>query len=194
MWCLGSVWILVYGGLTIDRLGVWQNAEVFYTALVATSPNSAKAHYAVANEVYQPNGALDLATAHYLRAVEILPNYPDAWNNLGVVRKDDGDWEGAIAAYKTALRWHGGHVAARVNLGQAFQNLGENDKAIAAYARALDVDSTHAIAGNNLAILYAQLGGIDSARVLFERVLRHHPAYVPAQKNYRLFLDAQSHP
>jgi len=194
MWWLGGVLVVVYAGVTVERLSVWQNAEVFYPALVETSPNSAKAHYAVAQEVYQPSGALDLAKDHYLRAVEILPNYPDAWNNLGVIKKDEGDLAGAIVAYETALGWHDGHVAARVNLGQAFQSLGENNKAVEAYGRALDVDSIHAVAGNNLAVLFAQMGHTDSAQVLFERVLRHHPTYLPAQKNYQLFLDMQGNP
>ncbi len=194
VWGVGGVLVVVYAGVTVDRLGVWQSAYVFYPTLVVTSPKSAKAHYAVAHEVYQPTGALDLATDHYMRAVEILPNYPDAWNNLGVIKKDNGDLVGAISAYETALGWHDKHVAARVNLGQAFQNLGENNKAMEAYKQALDVDSIQAIAGNNLAVLFAQMGQTDSARMLFERILRHHPTYLPAQKNYQLFLDMQHKP
>jgi tetratricopeptide (TPR) repeat protein len=79
-------------------------------------------------------------------------------------------------------------------LGQAFQNLGENNKAMAAYKRALVVDSIQAVAGNNLAVLFAQMGHADSARMLFERVLRHHPTYLPAQKNYQLFLGMKNNP
>ncbi|MFT5370183.1 MAG: tetratricopeptide (TPR) repeat protein, partial [Candidatus Latescibacterota bacterium] len=194
VWWVGGALVLVYCGVTLDRLSVWQNAQTFYPAQVASAPNSAKAHYAVAHEVYQPAGEWDQATEHYRRAVEILPNYPDAWNDLGLVKKDRGDLMGAIAAYETALQWHNGHVAARVNLGQAFQSLGENDQAVSAYEVVLSVDSIHAIAGNNLAVLYAQQGDRVAAQVLFERILRHHPTYKPAQRNYQMFLDAHSRP
>ena len=194
MWRVGVALLVIYGGVSIKRLGVWQSAEVFYVAQVMDAPKSAKAHYAVAHEVYQPTGALDRAVEHYEKAVEILPNYPDAWNNLGVIKKDQGDLKGALEVYQTALKWHDGHVAARVNLGQVYQNLGEDDLAIGAYGVALRADSTHAVAGNNLAVLYARQGNVDGAKDLFERVLRFHPNYTPAQKNYRLFLDALTQP
>ncbi len=148
VWWVGGALVLVYCGVTLDRLAVWQNAQTFYPAQVASALNSAKAHYAVAHEVYQPAGEWDQATEHYRRAVKILPNYPDAWNNLGLVKKDRGDLMGAIVAYETALKWHNEHVAARVNLGQAFQRLGGNDKAIDAYQIALSVDSIHRIFGS----------------------------------------------
>jgi tetratricopeptide (TPR) repeat protein len=194
MWRVGVVLVLIYSGITLERLAVWKNARTFYAAQVVSAPNSAKAHYSVAHEVYQPSGRLDQAEEHYRRALEILPNYPDAWNNLGVIKKDKGDVEGAITDYRTALQWHRGHVASRVNLGQAYQDMGETDRAIKAYLEALGVDSTHAIAGNNLAVLYAQQGDTDSAQIFFQRVLRHWPAYVPAQKNYQLLLDALDKP
>jgi protein O-mannosyl-transferase len=194
VWWIGGVLVVIYGAVTVTRLGVWENAQTFYTAQVVSAPQSAKAHYAVAHEVYQPASEWDRAVEHYERAIKILPNYPDAWNNLGVIKKDQGDLQGALTAYETALKWHLGHVAARVNMGQVFQTLGEDQKAIDAYVVALEGDSTHAIAGNNLAILYAQHGQADSARVFFERVLRHHPNYVPAQNNYQLFLNAIDKP
>jgi len=59
-----------------------------------------------------------------------------------------------------------------------------------AYGRALEIDSTHAVACNNLAILYAMAGNDGAAKALFERVLRAHPDYLPAQKNYQLFLES----
>lgn len=194
MWRLGGVLLVIYAGITWQRLGVWENAYTFYVAQVEASPQSAKAHYAVAHEVYQPAEQFEQAKAHYERAVEILPNYPDAWNNLGVLKKDHGLLAEAIADYETALKWHADHVAARVNLGQAFQTMGNAQLAIEAYERALKVDSTHAVACNNLAILYAMAGNDEAAKVLFERVLRVHPDYLPAKKNYQLFLGAISKP
>lgn len=192
MWWLGGTLVVIYAGVAIHRLSVWQEPATFYPAQVAFAPNSAKAHYAVAHEVYQPAGELDRAIQHYERAVEIFPKYPDAWNNLGVAKKDRGNIAEAIAAYEQALIWHDKYVPARVNLGQAFQNLGAFGKAQEVYVQALEIDSTHAIAGNNLAILYAQAGQIEMARLLFERVLRHHPDYESARKNHQLLLD--NHP
>jgi tetratricopeptide (TPR) repeat protein len=178
----------------VNRLGVWENATAFYTAQVISAPSSARAHSAVAFAVYQPANELDQAAYHYQRAVQIFPQYHEAWNNLGLIKKAQGNLAGAINDFETALKWHDKHVAARVNVGQAYQTLGENKKAIDAYLIALEGDSTHAIANNNLAILYAQHGKVDSARGLFERVLRHHPNYLSAQKNYQLFLDAVRKP
>ena len=194
MWRVGILLVAVYGCATWSRLAVWQNAHTFYTAQVASAPNSARAHYALAHEVYQPEGQLTAAESQYRRAVAIMPNFPDAWNNLGVVKKDQGNSEEAVVCYQAALSWHSDHVAARVNLGQAYQNLGQNDRAMEAYRIALSADSIHAVALNNLAILYAQKGDMDVARSLFTRALRHHPTYAPARKNYELFLEQGTEP
>jgi len=176
--------VLGLSGLTLARNRVWANGQVFYRAQVVSAPQSAKAHYSVARGVYHPGGDLDSARLHYERAVDLMPNYPDAWNNLGMVFKDQGDATAAKNAYQTALKWHNGHVQARYNFAQHLQERGENEQAIAMYEAVLKGDASHVAACNNLAVLYIQAGQIDTARVLLERALRMNPDYEAARINW----------
>ncbi len=50
------------------------------------------------------SGDLPLAHAHLVKAVEIAPDLPDAWTNLGVVYKRNGQVEDAELAYRLAMR------------------------------------------------------------------------------------------
>ena len=183
VWPVVMMLVLVLAGLTLGRNRVWANQGVFYRAQVVSAPNSAKAHYSVARGVYHPNGDLDSARVHYEKAVALLPNYPDAWNNLGMILVDQGDLVGALNAYQTALEWHVGHVQARFNLAQLYQSQGGNTEAIRMYEQVLAQKPTHAAACNNLAVLYIQAGQIDAARVLLDRAIVLDPNYEAAQIN-----------
>ena len=176
--------VLVLSGMTLARNRVWANGQVFYRAQVMSAPRSAKAHYSVARGVYHPEGDLDRARFHYERAVNLMPNYPDAWNNLGMVFKDQGNVAAAENAYQTALRWHPGHVKVRFNFAQLLQEKSENDQAIAMYEAVLRGDANHVAACNNLAVLYIQAGQIDTARALLERALRVNADYEAARINW----------
>jgi Tfp pilus assembly protein PilF len=175
--------VLVLASLTLVRNRVWENGSVFYRAQVVSAPKSAKAHYAVARGVYHLGGDLDSARFHYERAVDILPNYPDAWNNLGMTFSDLGNVSASAQAYQTALKWHDGHVKARFNWAQLLQEQGQSERAVVMYERVLSRDATHVVACNNLAVLYIQAGQIDTAWALLERALRVDPNYKAAQVN-----------
>ena len=53
--------------------------------------------------LYISTGKMDEAIGAYKKAVEIKPDYADAYNNLGNTYKDKGKYEKAIALYKKAI-------------------------------------------------------------------------------------------
>jgi tetratricopeptide (TPR) repeat protein len=106
---------LVFGARTAVRNLDWLNAHRFYDKLVATSPDSAKAHYSIGVE-YAADGDDDRAIAAYDRAIEIFPLYAEAYRNRGNALARLGRRDEAMASYRQALRFDPGDFAANSNL------------------------------------------------------------------------------
>ncbi|MBD69746.1 hypothetical protein CMK21_06440, partial [Candidatus Poribacteria bacterium] len=65
----------------------------------------------------QEQGELDQAIQAYHRALEINPNYSEAYNNLGNVLKEQGKLDDAVLAYRSALGINPDYSEAHNNLG-----------------------------------------------------------------------------
>jgi protein O-GlcNAc transferase len=84
-------------------------------------------------ELFEP------AISHYRRALEIKPDYAEAYFDLGNTLKDMGQLDKAVANYQLALNIQPRLVEAHNNLGLAMQQFGQLEEAIASYYRALEV-------------------------------------------------------
>ncbi|GAP50255.1 tetratricopeptide repeat protein [Streptomyces azureus] len=96
--------------------------------------DSSRAHLAAdllarANQHFR-SGRLDEAHAGYLQLVEIAPDNHSAYNNLGRVRQEQGDPEGAVTCYREAMRIDPGLRVARRNLTTCLVELGRSDECI----------------------------------------------------------------
>ena len=171
-----------YSALTFGRNRTWANERGFFSAQVRSAPNSAKANLGL-GRYYHSIGEVDSAAALYDRALEIWPDYADAWNNLGVAYKDRGDLQSAIRAYRQAIAHHPKHARAHFNLGQAHQLLGDRRRAADAYKTAIQLDSDYAEAYCNLGTIYAESGRLEEAGVLWKRALALRPDYAIARTN-----------
>ncbi|KXS91697.1 hypothetical protein OA58_07530, partial [Microcystis aeruginosa NIES-88] len=98
------------------------------------------------------NGDFIGAIASWDRALEIKPDYHEAWGNRGVALYNLGRFEEVIASYDKALEIkpddHGGWH----NRGIALANLGRLEEAIASYDRALEFKPDFHLAWNNRGI------------------------------------------
>jgi uncharacterized membrane protein len=108
---------LIFGTRTAVRNLDWLNADRFYTKLVQTSPNSAKAYYfygALRSARFDDAGAVEA----YDRAIAIFPAYSEAYHNRGNALARLGRREEAMASYRACLRFDPGHGGAAFNLRQ----------------------------------------------------------------------------
>ncbi len=167
--------LLMLAALTVQRNLDWSTRERFYTGLLTSAPNSTKSHFGVAHEIYHPSGDLDRAIAHYLRAIEIHPDYADAWNDLGTAYFDRGDVDAAAQAYATAVRLRPMHAQANANLGMIFQQQGRLDDARRAYTRALEITPDQPQVLTSLALIDIAQGRPDAARKLLRKALGQAP-------------------
>jgi lipoprotein NlpI len=80
---------------------------------------------------------LDGAVADYSRAIEIDPNYRDAYINRGNARSEKGDPDGAVADYSRAIEIDPKFAVAYSNRGNVFQAKGQFDQAVADFNDAM---------------------------------------------------------
>jgi hypothetical protein len=108
---------VLYGVRTVVRNSDWRNADAFYSTLVHTSPQSAKAHYAY-GLLRAGRGDDTGAVAAYDRALMIFPAYPSAYLNRGNALARLGRRAEAMSSYRNCLRFDPGNATAASSLRQ----------------------------------------------------------------------------
>ena len=108
---------LLFAARTVARNLDWLNADRFYTRMVETSPNSAKADYYY-GILRAARGDDAGAIVAYDRAIAIFPAYSEAYHNRGNALARLGRRAEAMASYRQCLRFDPGHMGAMANLTQ----------------------------------------------------------------------------
>lgn len=81
-------------------------------------------------------GELEVARAHLEAALARDPNHVRALTNLGNLKLEAGDVDGAIADYQRAIKLDEGFANAHHNLGVAYRRKGQLSKSVASLRRA----------------------------------------------------------
>jgi tetratricopeptide (TPR) repeat protein len=79
-------------------------------------------------------GDIESAIRSFKYAIQLEPNFPDAYNNLGNALRGSGDLDEAILCYRAALRLKPDHPHAYNNLGMYFPN------GVMRFLLAIDID------------------------------------------------------
>ncbi len=88
-------------------------------------------------------GKCDSAAQKYKAALDLYPQFKEAWNNLGVALACLGDTAGAAEAFKQALSLDSSYVEAAANLAQAYEGLGQGDSALVMWRYVLKLDPSN---------------------------------------------------
>ena len=107
--------------------------------LVDRDPGDVKSWIALGNE-YFDSGQRAKAIDAYGRALELQPNNPDVLTDQGVMYRELGVYDKAIANFKKASTIDPKHVQSMLNLGVLYaQDLKDYDKAAESWQRILAV-------------------------------------------------------
>ena len=96
-----------------------------------------------------------LIIGHYEQAVQIEPDYAEAYNNLGYALLQAGKVEEAIRQLHEALRLHPNVAETHYIMGNALLQLGRAQEASEQYQQALGIKPGYTGARNALARLQA---------------------------------------
>ena len=86
---------------------------------------------------------MDLAIDTYRRAIELQPNFPDAYCNLANALKEKGLVKDAEDCYNTALALCPTHADSLNNLANIKREQGLTEEAVKLYQKALEVRCGH---------------------------------------------------
>ena len=124
------------------------------------------------------------AISEYTRAIEINPNFAEAYNNRGNAKFSMRNYQQAIGDYQNALRLN--KVDARLynNLGNVYLIQQDYNAAIQEYTQAINLNPNLFSAYYNRALAYYNLRQFKNALPDAQRATALNPADVDAKKLY----------
>lgn len=137
------------------------------------------ANFAGAMAVDESNA---LAEPPLLRAMQLDDTSGEAYASLGLLRKQQGNWQAAAEAYDRAMELRPNYARVYRLYGQMRWQQGNSEQAIAFAQKALSIDPYSAPANFDLARYYDVMGRFDEALPRYMRIVevkpRHAFAYV----------------
>ncbi len=177
--------ILLFSARTILRNPAWTNNRTLYFTDIHTSPNSAKMNYYHGLELVKE--ALDekdqtlkrqgyeKAITAFNRCIEIVPQYQDAFGQLGLAYFRIGDMDNALKNYEKALAYDSKDATVYSNMGIIYFNKKNIQKAQEVYQKAVELDPRFVDAWRNLGTTYAVTKQHDKAVECFREGLKYAP-------------------
>lgn len=118
--------------------------------------------YEKANKFYLKSKHID-AVNHYRKAIKALPQFPEAYSNLGNVLKDMGRHSEALNAYQQALKFYPDHPLILNNLGNMYQLTGKSVTALKYFDKAISIEGKFADAYSNKGNVLKEMGDLEQA-------------------------------
>ena len=119
---------------TLEQLGLWSQAREAWQAILEVVPQNIEAAARLGRLAWQDG---DYAVARTLLERAVAGDAPaSAWFDLGLVRQDLRDYDGAASSYRKALEMKTDFAEAALNLGVVLQESGDLDNAMRAYSEA----------------------------------------------------------
>jgi tetratricopeptide (TPR) repeat protein len=194
-------------GIQTIRLATGKSAQALAAMqdLVDKNPTNAAYRYQLAN--FQGTAAgmerasnaahskqlIQQAADNYKEILKTSANSADVWMRLGVMQRELGQFDAALASFEQASNADPRNAQAFLNRAMLFEALGKKTEAHDAYNKVLGIEPENALALNNLAYLNADSGqNLDQAMTFAQRAKQKAPdnpdvsdtlGYVYYQKN-----------
>lgn len=165
------------------RFGDLEGAVATAQMAVAFDGLNARAHYALGLSLAQSRQS-DSAQIAFAKAVELEPEFADAWVNLGVVQKDLGALTAANESYAHALTISPDDAIVHNNYGNLLLAQGNLEQAQVSYEKAIALDPAYTDAKVNLALAYREQGDAGKSLEALERIAEEHPEHVSVLNSY----------
>lgn len=133
-------------------------------AMIATKdPNHAKQYF-------------EDAANNYKEILKTTTNSADVWLRLGVMQRELGQFDAALASFQQASIADPHNSAPMLNQAMLLESLGKKKEAMTQYNKVLGIDPDNPLAMNNVAFLSAQDGvNLDQAQTLAEKAKQRFP-------------------
>ena len=112
---------------------------------------------------------------HYTKAIELKPDYANAYSNRGNVYSARNDYDRAISDFNTAIQLKPNFAEFYSNRGIAYQKKGDNDRAIADHNKAIALRPNLAGAYVNRGVCYKSKGEHNQAIEDYNKAIQLKP-------------------
>jgi tetratricopeptide (TPR) repeat protein len=146
----------------------------------------------VLGNAHYTGGRVELAERHYLRAIELYPDYLRAWTNLGVLHYTAGRHDEAVRCLSKAVELGDGTSDTLGLLAFALGRTGHTVAAEMAYLRALSVAPRNADWMDGLCGLYIEGKQFGRAESLARQLVQLEPHEARHWQHYAGILLAQN--
>lgn len=186
---------LAFSARTYSRNSDWKDNLTLLSHDVKISPESARIRYAYGSALLvekalkekdnnQKTIYLDQAIEQLTKGVSLIPNYNDAWYNLGIAYKEKNDFKNAVYAFEQARSYKPFDTDEKLsNAGIAYGNNGQLEKAIADLKAAVSLNPNSSDNYNNLGLYLGENKMYDESFASFEKALAIKPAFDKAYYN-----------
>lgn len=127
--------------------------------------------------VYQDIGEYDIALVHFKKAIQLKPDFSEAYNNMGILYSQKDQLEEALDSFNKAVSnilYRTPHFAYH-NMGLVYFRKKENKKAIDYYKKAIELAPYYVDAYIDLGIVYEKIGNYEDAISINEKVIQLMP-------------------
>jgi tetratricopeptide (TPR) repeat protein len=121
-------------------------------------------------------GNLDEAIISYTKALEVDPEYVEAYNNRGQAYYQKNDFESAIKDYTRAIEIKPDDPRYYNNRGNAYKDSGQLEKALADFNKAIELDKDYNTVYYNRCDLYHDLDKLELALADCDKACELMPA------------------
>jgi len=125
-------------------------------------------------------GDFDKAIQNYDKAIELKPDYAEAYNNRGVAYGEKDDFDKAIQNYDKAIELKPDYAKAYNNRGVAYVEKRDFDKAIQNYDKAIELKPDYAEAYYNRGNVYSRKDDFDKAIQNYDKAIELNPRLAEA--------------
>ena len=125
----------------------------------------------------------DTAITYFEEAIQLNPNFSEAYNNLGNIKKRIGKIEEAISCFKKAIELKENNILAYFNLANTYRENRYFNELIETYEKILSFNPNDIKTLYNLGSAYLFLGEISKGKNFFEKIIKINKNHVPSYRN-----------
>jgi Tfp pilus assembly protein PilF len=165
-------------GITLLRLRAAEAAEVAIRKAIALEPDHAEARTLLGWLHSEVHGNLDAAVREYTRVIELRPDFPEAYNNLGAALKQKGKLDEALESFNRALQLRPDYSEALSNRGWIYSQRSQWAEARSDFERALEINPHDDGALYGLSQVLREARDYAGAQKALSRLMSRSPNFV----------------
>lgn len=157
---------------TYQRNKVWLSGLTLWEDSVSNSPNKERPVMHYANAI-SGAGRLEEAKNLYEKVLTINPDNATARYNLGIIYKQQGDYERGVEEWRRVARIEPGHPNVHVNIGNYHFSRGELQQAFLEFRAEIQWNPRNPLGYFNMGNYWKKVGNLEKAEASWKRTLQY---------------------